>query len=64
MSDCNDDYIGIGIAITRNARYCNVIMIPIQLFGNPIVIELWICIPHIWYNILKQCNESFLNQIA
>ena len=40
MSDFNDDYIGIGIAITRNARYYNVIMIPIQLFGNPIVIEL------------------------
>ena len=40
MSDCNDDYIRIGIVITRNARYCNVIMIPIQLFGNPIVIEL------------------------
>ena len=64
MSDCNDDYIGIGIVITTNVRYCNVIIIPIQLFGNPIVIELWIYILYIWYNILKQCNESFLNQIA
>ena len=35
----NDDYIGIGIDITRNAKCCNVIIIPIQLFGNPIVIE-------------------------
>ena len=39
LVDCNDDYIGIGIAITRNARCCNVIIIPVQLFGNPIVIE-------------------------
>ena len=64
LVDCNDDYIGIGIAIIRNARCCNVIIIPIQLFGNPIVIEPWICIPHVWYNILKRCNESFLHQIA
>ena len=39
LIDCNDDYIGIGIAITRNARRCNVIIIPIKLFGNLIVIE-------------------------
>ena len=37
--DCNDDYIGIGMDITRNAKCYNVIIIPIQLFGNPIVIE-------------------------
>ena len=64
LVDYNDNYIGIGIDITTNERCCNVIIIPIQLFGNPIVIEPWIYIPHVWYNILKRCNESFLNQIA
>ena len=39
LVDCNDDYIRIGIDITRNKRCCNVIIIHIQLFGNPIVIE-------------------------
>ena len=59
LVDCNDDYIRIGIDITRNKRCCNVIIIHIQLFGNPIVIEPRICIPHVWYNILKRCNENF-----
>ena len=39
LVDCNDDYIGIGIYIIRDARCCNVIIIRIQLFGSPIIIE-------------------------
>ena len=32
--DCNDNYIGIGICITKNIRCCNVILITIHLFGD------------------------------
>ena len=34
LIDCNNDYIGIEICITRNARCCNVILITIDLFSN------------------------------
>ena len=34
LVDCNGDYIGIGIGITRNTRCCNVILITIHLFGD------------------------------
>ena len=37
---CNGNYIGIRIGITRNKRYCNVILITIYLFGDNIIIEL------------------------
>ena len=63
LVNCIDDYIEIEIDIIKNARCCNIIIIPIQLFGNPILIEPSICFPNIWY-ILKCCNENFLNQIA
>ena len=51
LVDCNDNYIGIKIGITRNIRCCNVILITINLFGDNTIIELW-----------KQWNESILNQ--
>ena len=39
LVDCNDDYIRIGIDITRNKRCCNVILNTIHLFGENIIIE-------------------------
>ena len=51
LIDCNSNYIGIGIDITRNTVYCNVIIIIIHLFCDNTTIEPW-----------KQWNESILNQ--
>jgi len=39
LVDCNGNYIGIRIGITRNTRYCNVIIITIHLFGDNTIIE-------------------------
>ena len=36
LVDCNSNYIGIGIDITRNTKCCNVILIIIHLFGDNI----------------------------
>ena len=36
---CNDNYIGIGIDITRNAKFCNIMVITIHLFGDNTIIE-------------------------
>ena len=34
--NCNSNYIGIGMDITRNIKCCNVMHITIHLFGNNI----------------------------
>ena len=34
LVDCNGDYIGIRIGITRNTICCNIILITIHLFGD------------------------------
>ena len=39
LVDCNGSYIGIGICITSNTRYYNVIFITIHLFDNNTIIE-------------------------
>ena len=39
LTDCIDNYIGIGIDITRTIRCCNVIFITIHLFGDNTKIE-------------------------
>ena len=39
LVDCNSNYIGIGISITKNTRRCNVILITIHLFGDNTIIE-------------------------
>ena len=51
LVDCNSNYIGIWIDITKNTKCCNVMLITIHLFGDNIIIELW-----------RQQNESILNQ--
>ena len=51
MIDYNGNYIEIGINITKNTKYCNVMFITIHLFDDNIIIEL-----------LRQWNESILNQ--
>ena len=51
LVDCNSNYIGIGIDITRNTKYCNVMIITIYLFGDKTIIETW-----------RQWNENILNQ--
>ena len=37
LVDCNSNYIGIGMDITRNIKCCNVMHITIHLFGNNIL---------------------------
>ena len=39
LVDCNNNYIGIGIYITKNIRRYNVMLITIHLFGNNTIIE-------------------------
>ena len=39
LIDYNSNYIGIRKGITRNTRYCNVILITIILFGDSIIME-------------------------
>ena len=39
LVDYNSNYIRIGICVTRNTRYCNIIFIVIHLFGNNTIIE-------------------------
>ena len=39
MVNCNGNYNGIEIGITRNTKYCNVIFIAIHLFDDNIIIE-------------------------
>ena len=39
MVDCNDNYTGIGIDITRDTKCCYVMLITIYLFGNNTIIE-------------------------
>ena len=39
LVDCNDDYTGIGIWITKNTSCCNVILITNHLFGDNTKIE-------------------------
>jgi len=39
LVDCNGNYIGIGINITRNAKFCYIMVITIHLFGDNITIE-------------------------
>ena len=38
LVNCNSNYIGIRIDITRNAKCCNVMLIIIHLFGNNTII--------------------------
>ena len=35
----NGNYIEIGINITRNTKYCNVMLIAIHLFGDNTIIK-------------------------
>ena len=51
LVNCNSNYIGIRIDITKNTRCCNVMLITIYLFGDNTIIEPW-----------RQWNESILNQ--
>ena len=39
LVDCNGNYIGMRICITRNTRCYNVMLITIHLFGDNIIIE-------------------------
>ena len=51
LVNCIGNYTGIRIGITRNKKWCNVILIIIHLFGNNTIMESW-----------RQWNESILNQ--
>ena len=39
LVDYNSNYIGIRIDITRNTKYCNVMLIAIHLFGDNTIIK-------------------------
>ena len=39
LVNCNGNYIRIGIDITRNIKYCNVMLITIYMFADNTIIE-------------------------
>ena len=51
MIDCNGNYIRIGIDITKNIKYYNVMLITIHLFDDNTIIKPW-----------RQWNKNILNQ--
>ena len=51
LIDYDGNYIKIGICITMNTKWCNLILITIHLSGDNTIIEPW-----------KQWNENILNQ--
>ena len=60
----NDNYLGMGISITRNIKSCIGKTIPMRMFGDNTVIQHGVCISQLWSHLsfnMHKLNNFIIN---